>query len=477
MQAMTTEYDFVVIGGGSGGYAAARTALEYGLKTAVIDGAETLGGVCILKGCMPSKALIESANRFRSLRRSREFGLRSGDAPSIRPNEIIARKRELIDDFAGYRQGQLQAGKFDLLRGKARFTSENEIEILPTAEAPESQPEKIQFRSACIATGSEVARIPIPGLEETGYWISDDILDAEELPDSIVVLGGGAIALEMACYLEGLGKQVTVIQRSDQLVSGADRDVALSLQEALTSRENLTVYTGTNLLQVAGDSSGQKTVRFEHGGEEKTVIADEILQALGRKPRVSDLNLEAAGVDLVPAGSHIQCDALMKTSIGHIFAAGDVCGPHEVVHIAIEQGEVAAQNAAVELGLAEKERAISYRLKLLGIFTDPQVAMVGMTEAEARESGLEVHAATYPFDDHGKSMVMGETHGFVKLIAEKDSGRLVGGAVVGPEAVELIHEIVVAMSFNATAADLAVIPHYHPTLSEIWTYPAEDLAG
>lgn len=469
---MDTKYDFVVIGGGSAGYAAARTAHDLGMKTAVIDGADTLGGLCILRGCMPSKTLIESANRYRSMRRAEEFGLRAGET-SVYPEEIIARKRVLIDDFASYRQEQLEDDRFELIRGTASFSGENSLSVSPLGGGEKIE---VHFKTALIATGSKVAKIPINGLEETGYWTSDDILEAEELPDSIIVLGGGAIAMEMACYLEGLGKEVTVIQRSEHILSEADTDVAKALEEAICTRKNLTLYTGTNIQEVSRDeSTGRKKITFLHHGEERTVEADEILQALGRNPNSECLDLENAKIETREKGK-VKIDLDMRTSSEHIFAAGDVCGPYEIVHIAIEQGEIAAQNAATLLGHSEDPvKLIDYRLKLYGIFTHPEVAMVGLTEEEAKQQGREVKAASYPFDDHGKSMVMGETEGFVKMIADAESGEIVGAAVVGPEAVDLIHEVVVAMHFRSTVESFVKIPHYHPTLSEIWLYPAEDL--
>lgn len=461
------DFDFVVIGGGSAGYAAARTAHENGLKTAVIDSAETLGGLCILRGCMPSKTLIESANRMRSIRRSEEFGLWANDFGSDSA-KINDRKRVLIEDFAVYRQGQLEDGRFELIRERAQFVDEHTLAV---------GDRKISFATALIASGSKVSRIPIPGLEEAGYWTSDHVLDAREYPDSIVVLGGGAIALEMACFFEGIGKEVTVIQRSDQVLTGSDRDVADVVEKAMNEAENCTVYTGTKLLHVEKAADGGKTVFFEHDGVEKSVTAGEILQSLGRSANTDGLGLANAGVKLRDRGTQIYSDNEQVTSCPHIFAAGDVTGLLEIVHIAIEQGEIAAHNAAFLLGKKSSERKVmDYRLKLLGIFTHPEVATVGLSEGEAEAEGRTVHVATYPFDDHGKSMVKGEIHGFVKLIADAESGELVGGAVVGPEAVDLIHEIVVAMYFRATASDLAKVPHYHPTLSEIWTYPAEDLA-
>lgn len=466
-------YDFLVLGGGSAGYAAARTAHGHGLSVAVIDGARELGGLCILRGCMPSKTLIESANRFRTIRRAGEFGLRA-EGLEVRADEIIARKRRLIGEFADYRRGQLEDGRFDLIRGTAAFSGPDSVKVTPLEGG---EVFSVSFRTCLIATGSVVTRLPIPGLEETGYWTSDEILEATRLPESFVVLGGGAIALEMACYLEGLGKKVDVIQRSEHLLSTSDTDIAEALEQALRGRESFTLHTGTKLTRVERGETGGKTVYFEQGGALRCVTADEILQAVGRVPNTRTLDAAAAGITLEEGSGRILCDADQSTGVPGIFAAGDVCGPHEIVHIAIEQGEIAAHNAAVHLGvIGEAPKRIDYRLKLLGIFTDPQVATVGLSEKEALDAGRAVAVATYPFDDHGKSMVMGETHGFVKLIADTATGEIVGGAVVGPEAVELIHEIVVAMAFQATAGQLLRIPHYHPTLSEIWTYPAEDLS-
>ena len=466
---MSDSYEFVIIGGGSAGYAAARTAVDLGLKTAVIDSAETLGGLCILRGCMPSKSLIESANRNITLRRAEEFGLSASNI-AVHPEKIRARKRTLIDDFASYRQGQLQDGRFDLLRGRASYIDANTIKVALNDGGEQT----ITAATSLVASGSQISRPPIEGIEDAGYLVSDDVLDSAELPESIIVLGGGAIALEMAHYYEGLGVKTTVIQRSPQVLKTIDEDVAKALEGAFVDR-GIELYTDTSLTRVAVED-GKKVVYFDHHGEPRSASADEILQALGRHPNTEGLGLEAAGVDL--NGRHIGTDEHQATSAPNIFAAGDVAGPHEVVHIAIEQGEAAATNAAIHLGKldSDNQATISYELKLFGVFTEPQVANVGLGEREAKAAGIDAIAATYPFDDHGKSMVLGETHGFVKLIAERSSGRLIGGAVVGPEASELIHEVVVALRYGATAAEFARIPHYHPTLSEIWTYPAEDLA-
>ena len=220
---------------------------------------------------------------------------------------------------------------------------------------------------------------------------------------------------------------------------------------------------------------GRNQKKIHHEGTEKFVEADEIICALGRIPNLRGLNMERAG--LTTERGRLQCSPSQQTNVPHIFAGGDVDSSHETVHIAIQQGEVAARNAAKVLhtNAGELEKT-DYRLKLTVIFSEPQVAAVGLTEAELARDNIPYRSAKYSFDDLGKSLVMGETEGFVKLLVAEKSGEILGGAVVGPHAAELIHEIVVAMHFHATAADLARVPHYHPTLSEIWTYPAEELA-
>ncbi len=471
-------YDFVVLGGGSAGFAAARTAASLGLRTALVEGGREVGGLCILRGCMPSKTMIESANRFITIRRAHEFGLRAENIRVVGP-EILARKRRLVGEFASYRREQLESGEFDFFRGLAHFTAEHRIAVRPLEWEPSATPPpaEIEARTFLIATGSRIADVPVPGLKEIGYLTSDDILEADEYPPSVIILGAGAIGLEACHQLAGLGVEVSVIQRCGQIMRDADEDIAGALQQALAS-QGVRFHCGSHLVRAELDKdTGHKRVWYEKDGAMHSHSAQEILFALGRQPCTESLELHFAGVKTGAKGA-VQVGPDQRSSKKHIFAAGDVCGPYEIVHIAIQQAEVAARNAARQLGkLGGSPEETDYRLKLFALFTEPQMALVGLTEKEARKAGIDHVAATYPFADHGKSMVRGETDGFVKLIANRATGEIIGGAVVGPEAAELIHEIVVAMHFRATAAALAVVPHYHPTLSEIWTYPAEELAG
>ena len=461
-------YDFVVIGGGSAGYAAARTAAGAGLKTCVIEGARDVGGLCILRGCMPSKSLIESANRFRAIGHAPEFGLRVENV-QYDIGEILARKRRLIDEFAQYRRQQLEEGDFDFVRGTGSFLDTTTVRVRPLGGGEQT----ITAKSFLISTGSEINFPDIPGLSSASCLTSDDVLDLAVIPESVIVLGAGPVALELAHYLHAFRSRVTILQRSAQVAKGFDEDAAKVVEQSFRKR-GVNIFTKTKILQVESNGATSRVI-FEHEGSRQTVEAAAILNALGRKPKVGGLGLENVGVDL--AGGVIAVNSHQQTSIPTIFAAGDCCGPFEIVHLAIEQGERAARNAARLLQNDSKLESMDYRLKLYVVFTEPQVAVVGLSESEARAKNIDHLVASYPFCDHGKSIIMDEMDGFVKLLADKSTREIIGGSVVGPDASELIHEVVVAMRFHATAGELATTPHYHPTLSEIWLYPAEELAG
>ena len=453
------DYDVIVIGGGSGGYAAADTAQSAGAKVAIVDPGP-LGGLCILRGCMPTKTILRSSDIMALMQRAGEFGL---SASGIQANlaAIIDRKNTLIREFADYRIGQLKDPRFTLIQDKATFISPNEIE---------AGGKRLFARSFIIATGSVINQVAVPGLEDTGYLTSDDALELKERPESMIVLGAGPVAVELAQFYQRIGTQVTLIQRSPHILSSTDEDLARPV-EARLREEGMSVYTSTKLHQVSAEGN-HKTVRFMHEGKEKSVSATCILDALGRRPNVDGLNLESAGVKMGEWG--IGVDGTMQTSQPHIFAVGDVNGLHEIVHIAIQQGEVAAWNAT---HLDQTPREVDERLTTNVVFTDPPVASVGLTEKECQKKKIEYLAASYPFNDHGKSLCLGETHGHVKLLCDPKSGEIIGGHITGPEAGELIHQLIAIMYYKGTVKDLLTMPHYHPTLSEILTYPAEELTN
>ena len=418
---------------------------------------------------MPTKTMLESAHRNHEIGRAKEFGIRVGK-PQPDWKAILKRKDRLIAEFADYRRDQLEKGKFTFYRANGRFTGLHRLAL--EGMEKEGVPAEIEAKTFLVSTGSRTAFRKIPGLEETGYWTSDECLEASKPIKSLIVLGGRAVALEFAQYYAHLGVKVTVIQRSERLLPESDPEVGDTLAKVFREQGS-EVFCGTQIQRVMKKGK-KKRVEFLQNGKRRSVAAEQILQALGREPDLEGLNLSTAGVKTEKG--KVVTQLTQQTSVPHIFAAGDVCGPYEVVHLAIQQGEVAAKNAAAFAAGKELKERMDYRLKLEVIFTSPEAAGVGYSEKECREKGWDILTASYPFADHGKSMVMGELNGFVKLIALKGRGEIVGAQVVGPHASDLIHEPLAIMRYRGTAAEMAAMPHYHPTLSEIWTYPAEEIA-
>jgi pyruvate/2-oxoglutarate dehydrogenase complex dihydrolipoamide dehydrogenase (E3) component len=457
---LTFDYDVAVIGGGSGGYAAARTAVSEGLRTIVLEGGEEVGGLCILRGCMPTKALLYAAEVMHLVSHPEPWGIHVEEV-SLNFAQVMARKTALVKNFAEYREQQLENGKFKFKRVMAWFADAHTLHL--------SNGERLTAGSFVIATGSKVASSPVPQLNQLDFLTSDTALELKRLPKSLIILGGGAVAVEFAQFFARFGVRVTLIQRSPNILHEFDSDAAAVIEEVFR-REGMTIYTGTKLLD-ARKTGAHKEVTFEHDGQCVRVQANEVLYALGRRPNVGELGLEKIGVQL--EYERIATDHQMRSSVSNIYAAGDCTGLHEIVHIAVQQGEIAGYNIAHP----EHLRSMDYRLLSEVVFTDPQVAVVGLSEKRAHVQNINYLVAKYPFNDHGKSLIMEAKDGFVKLLAEPTTGEILGGTCVGPLGGELIHEIVAAMHKRMTVHELAAMPHYHPTLAEIWTYPAEELAS
>jgi len=452
-------FDYIVIGGGSGGYAAARTAREVCERVAIVDGANELGGLCILKGCMPSKTLLYSAEVLHLAQQEKAFGLSIPEATIDMP-ALHERKLRTIAEFADYRKEQLGSDRFTLFRSKASFVDSKTIEL--------EDGTKLTADHFMIATGSTVASPAIPGLNEAPFWTSDDILDLDLLPEKIIVLGGGIVACELAQFLRRIGSEVIQIQRSPHILKESSPE-ASNVIEAQFRKEGIELYTSTQLEKIEHDEKGFRAT-FSQGKKSHTVEAPYLLNALGRNPATEGLNLKAAGVNLRASG-HIECNAEQQTSNPKIYACGDVAGPHEIVHVAIMQGEVAGRHAT-----GRSVDAVNYDTLLGVTFTDPQIGQVGLNEEQLKKRGIDYISADYPFDDHGKSILMEAKAGYVKVLAERSTGTILGAECVSKDGGELIHAMAVAVTLKATAADLLKVHWYHPTLSEIWSYPLEDIA-
>jgi pyruvate/2-oxoglutarate dehydrogenase complex dihydrolipoamide dehydrogenase (E3) component len=453
------EFDLIVLGAGSAGYAAARVAAtEHRARVALVDKGP-LGGLCILAGCMPSKALLQSSRVAHLVEHAEAFGL---EVPEWRPNfaRIMARKDRLIGGFArDRREGIEQLPNTELITGEARFVGPTTIQVGDrTLSAPK----------VVLALGSRPLIPPVPGLQEVGYLLSDQLLTLEKLPESLMVIGGGIIALELGQFFARLGVKVTIVEAAPRLVAREDEDVSEVMARRLT-REGIEIRTGVKPFHIErrGD---RKAICFEgHGGTVDVIEAEEIVVATGREPAVHGLDLEVADVRL--DGRRMVLNRCLQTTNPNIYAAGDVTGTSYLVHVAVAEGELAARNAL--MGCAPTPAPET--LYISAAFTEPNIARVGLSEGEARQLGREVLVGKYLFADHGKAEILDETDGFVKLLADPRSGALLGATVVGPEGAELIHELACALTARMTVEQFLRVPHVHPTLAEIWTYPAEEI--
>jgi pyruvate/2-oxoglutarate dehydrogenase complex dihydrolipoamide dehydrogenase (E3) component len=448
-------YDLCVVGAGSAGYAAATTARSLGRSVIIAESRAPLGGLCILRGCMPSKTLLSSAEVAHVVDRAGEYGIIAGPARVDFP-ALMARKRRIITEFADYRVDGIET--FPLVRGDVKFAGPQTLTV---------DGEDIGAARFVIATGS-ITNIPaIPGLVAAGYVTSDEVLEFDRLPESVVVLGGGPIACELAQYLRRLGCRVTMLQRSRTLLSREDGDIGATLRNALES-EGVHVVTGTALQSAEVTKSG-KRIWYEADGRRESAEGGEIFVALGRRPNTDDLGLDVAKVEYESGG--IKVDAHLRTSNPLIYAAGDVVfDSTQLVHVAVNEGQTAARNALADEGLTIDYDTYGAR----AVFTDPQVAVAGLTEAECTRRGIAFVSASFPFDDLGKAIAIGATKGFIKMLAAPD-GTILGVGIIGPEASDLIHEAIALLHFKANVRDVMEMPHLHPTLAEIFTYPAETL--
>jgi pyruvate/2-oxoglutarate dehydrogenase complex dihydrolipoamide dehydrogenase (E3) component len=453
-------FDFLVIGGGSAGFNAARVAAGLGKRVAIVDGSRPLGGLCILRGCMPSKTLLYAAEVLHLAQNGRKFGLKIPRATADL-RAVQARKKKIIAEFARHRMQSLASGHYDLFRSYARFVDAHTVEL---ADGTRLAADKI-----LIATGSRVSTPPVPGLVDVPCWTSDDVLDLDFVPESVIILGGGIVACELGQYLRRIGARVILLQRSKHILRDHSPEASAVVQQAFRD-EGIELFAGTKIQKLTADRRGVTAV-FAHAGKTFTRRARHLFNALGREPVTAGLGLAAAGVRLTEAG-RVAINRWQQTSQPHIYAGGDVCGPHDIVHLAVAQGELAARHAFGLKGLKPPDDALLLNV----VFTDPQLATIGRLESQLKEKGTAYLTASYPFNDHGKSILMEANHGYVKVFAEPKRGRLLGAEIVGKDACELIHCFSTPLAMRATVFDLLRAPWYHPTLAEIITYPLEEIA-
>ncbi len=456
----TQRFDFIAIGGGSAGFNAARVAADLGKSVAIVDGASQLGGLCILRGCMPSKTLLHSTEVLHLAQQGKTFGLHIPTAKADM-KRLHARKRAIIGEFAAYREKAMGNRRYRVFRSQAKFVDTHTIAL--------DDGKLLRADKFIIGTGSQVSIPPIHGLAETPFWTSDEVLELDHVPESVIALGGGIVACELSQFLRRIGSRVVLIQRSPNILSDHSAAASEVVQQAFRD-EGIELHTDTKIESIRATAAGVQ-VTFLSNGKRITRRARHLFNALGRKPRTDGMALDRAGVRLTESG-RIATNRWQQTSQPHIYAGGDVCGPHDIVHLAVAQGELAARHTFGVKGL----KPLNPALLLNVVFTDPGLATIGQLEDALKKSKTAFLAAEYPFDDHGKSILMEAKRGYVKVIADPKRGRILGAEIVGPQAGELIHCFSAPLAMKATVFDMLKAPWYHPTLAEIITYPLEELA-
>ena len=457
--AMGTE--LLIIGGGPGGYVAAIRAAQLGLETTLVE-AENLGGVCLNHGCIPSKALIQAAHRYGELDDLAEMGIEVGER-QIHPEKLQEWKAGVVEKLTGGVSNLLEHHSVQVIPGKAVFTGPKSVRV-----EGESSSQSIDFKHAIVATGS--TQIELPGFEIDGETVigSRQALQLTEIPDKLVVIGGGYIGLELGTVYAQLGSQVTVVEMLDQLLPGTDKDLVKVVEKRL-KKLGITVHTKSKA-QSLETTGGGATITVETPDGETTLEADKVLLSIGRRPNAADIGLEDARVDTSDQG-FIKVDKAQRTSNDKIYAIGDVAGQPMLAHKASHEGLVAAAHIAGE------PAASDWLTVPAVIFTDPEIAYAGLTESEAKEHGYDPVVGKFPFAASGRALSMNATDGFVKVVADRESQVVLGVQIVGPEASTMISEGALAIEMGARLEDLALTVHPHPTLSESLMEAAELALG
>ncbi|MHC1671550.1 dihydrolipoyl dehydrogenase [Stenotrophomonas maltophilia] len=451
------ECEMVVLGSGPGGYTAAFRAADVGLDTVLVERYASLGGVCLNVGCIPSKALLHAAAVIDEVAHAGDFGVEFGK-PTITLDKLREYKEKVVNQLTKGLAGMAKQRKVRSVQGVGKFISANELEIT----AADGSTQLLRFQKCIIAAGSQAVKLPNFPWDDKRVMDSTDALELAEVPGSLLVVGGGIIGLEMATVYSALGSKVTVVEFMDQLMPGADKDLVKPLADRL-KKQGIEVHLKTKASGVTADAKGI-TVTFDAAEEgQAPALAqgtfDRVLVAVGRSPNGRKIDAEKAGVQVTDRG-FIPVDRQMRTNVPHIFAIGDIVGNPMLAHKATHEGKLAAEVAA-----GHKKEWVARVIPSVA-YTNPEIAWVGVTETEAKAKGLKVGVAKFPWAASGRAIGIGRTEGFTKLIFDEETHRIIGGAIVGVHAGDLLAEIGLAIEMGAEAEDIGHTIHAHPTLSE-----------
>jgi len=456
------ETEVLVLGGGPGGYTAAFRAADLGKKVTLVERYPVIGGVCLNVGCIPSKALLHMAQIIHEVDEVDHHGICYGK-PSFDLDKIRSWKESVTKSLNTGLAGLIKQRKITLVHGVGSFDSANSL-IVETDKGAQ----KINFESAVIAAGSQATKIPVFPNDDPRLWDSTDALNLQEIPKKLLIVGGGIIGLEMATVYHALGSEISVVELMDQIIPGCDADLVRPLYKRI-KKQYKNIWLEAKVEEIKALKKGLK-VNFSGGSAPESETFDAVLVAVGRRPNGLNIAADKAGVEVDERG-FINVNQQQQTNVDHIYAIGDIAGNPMLAHKAVHEGKVAAEViSGIKAGFdALTIPAVAY--------TDPEVTWMGLTENQAKQDGIEYEKASFPWAASGRSLSLGRNEGITKILCDKETGRILGAGMVGPNAGELIAEAVLALEMGADAEDIGLSIHPHPSLSETFGFAAEMITG
>ncbi|MDA8223859.1 dihydrolipoyl dehydrogenase [Desulfosporosinus sp.] len=453
------DYQVGILGGGPGGYVCALRAAQLGLSVLLIEG-DRLGGTCLSRGCIPTKALVKSADLWREIGRAEEFGLFVGEK-RMDYGAVVARKDQVVNSLVTGVEKLMKAANICVVKGWGEFKKTGQISV-----TTESGVEHFEVENVILATGSVPVRIPIPGSDLPGVETSDEILEGTDLPKRLVIIGGGVIGLEFASIYEAFGVKVSVVEMLPSLLPTIDEEIPKRLTPLL-KRSGMDILTKTAVKQIRQEGESL-VVQIEDAKGLRDIPADRVLLSTGRRPSMRGIDADSLGLELDRGA--IKVNAQMQTNLPNVYAIGDVVGGIMLAHVASEEGIIAVEH------IAGHSVEMTYRAIPSAIFTHPEIAVVGFTEQELKASGKDYSVSKFPFSANGKALALGESIGIVKILANAE-GVVIGASIMGPQASTLIAELVIAVEKGLRAEDIARTVHAHPTLPETIMEAAHGIDG
>ncbi len=451
--------NITVVGGGPGGYVAAIAAAQLGAKVTLIE-KDSLGGTCINRGCIPTKALLQSADLLERIRHSKTFGI-SAEKTSLDFTEVVAHKEATVKRLVNGVAYLMRKNHVNVIKGTGELIDSKTVGIL-------GEKTRISSDSIIIATGSVPSTVPVKGIDEPGVINSDEALAMDQIPKSMAIIGGGVIGLEFAQIMHKMGCKVTIIEMMPQILPAEDREIARILHD-IFKKDGIEIFTDATVNNIVTERQSTKVSSTLKDGSKQEIAADKVLIAVGRQPYIGDLGVNKLG--LAMDEGRLVVNEYLRTSISNIYAIGDVTGGFMLAHKAMEEGRYAAEN------IMGAEKKMDYHVIPRCVYTSPEVAAVGLTETLAEDKHKDIKVGRFPFTGSGKAVIENETAGLAKIIVDARYGEILGAQIIGPHATELIAEVCLGMKLEATFEDIASTIHAHPTLSEVIMEAALNVKG